>query len=100
METDYQGNSLGFYGSNRVEASQIDLFWRRLFSKEQRENTKNIVPIEYASLDIDGAGFVYAVTAESKNSQYEIKKLHPKGTRQPAGAGGGGHGARRQAEHG
>lgn len=79
METDYQGNSLGFYGSNRVEASQIDLFWRRLFSKEQRENTKNIVPIEYASLDIDGAGFVYAVTAESKNSQYEIKKLDPKG---------------------
>lgn len=43
------GQFRGFTAATGMEASQIDLFWRRLFSKEQRENTKNIVPIEYAS---------------------------------------------------
>lgn len=82
LETDLQGNFLAFFGGNRVDVTQevlVNMFWKRLFSKEQRENMENSVPIEYSSLDIDDRGFLYAVTAESKNSMNEIKKLDPKG---------------------
>jgi len=82
IETDRQGNSRGFYGGNRVDVTAqvlADMFWKRLFSREQREGMNNTVPIEYSSADIDAKGFVYAVTAQSQNSMYEIKKLDPKG---------------------
>jgi len=79
------GKFLGFYGSNKVDVTLSVLtstIWKKfysLFSDTAVENMENIVPIEYSSMTIDKKGFIFAVTATSENSMYEIKKLDPKG---------------------
>ena len=79
------GTFLGFYGSNRVDVTLkviTEMFWKKfysLFSDTATDNMIKIVPIEYSSVTINEKGFLYAVTSDSLNSMYEIKKLDPKG---------------------
>jgi len=85
IEMDRNGNFLGFYGSNRVDVTLrvvTEMFWKRIYaliSEQAIDSMIRIVPTEYSSIDISERGFIYAVSADSMNSMFEIKKLNPKG---------------------
>ncbi len=85
LELDPDGGFIGYFGSNRVDVTLkviTEMFWKRfyaLFSDKAAENMIKIVPIEYSSVTRNSRGFLYAVTSDSLNSMYEIKKLDPKG---------------------
>lgn len=85
IEMSPDGTFLGYFGSNRVDVTLkviTELFWKKffsLFSDTATENMIKIVPIEYSSIDMNSRGFIYAVTSDSLNSMFEIKKLDPKG---------------------
>lgn len=75
----YDGKFLGYFGSNRVELSfsQIrDLFWRKFFSKKQKEAMLRYVPVEYSNVYIGEDNFKYVTVRHSPNSLNEIKKLN------------------------
>ncbi len=74
LEFDQKGSFQGFVGAPKVTPSVAEIFWRRLFTKEQREQSALILPVEYVTLDIDHEGFMMAATAS------EIKRLNPGGS--------------------
>lgn len=85
IEMDQKGKFLGFFGSNKVDVTLsviTEVFWKKFFSTfsdKAADTMLKIVPIEYSSIDMNEKGFIYAVTGQSMNSMYEIKKLNPKG---------------------
>ena len=79
---DSEGNMIGYYSANTIQASLSIIaaqFWRKIFSDEQQNSIKQIVPVEYSSLDVDKEGFIYTTTSNVENSTFEIKKLNPYG---------------------
>ncbi|MDD5603904.1 MAG: hypothetical protein PHG48_07535 [Eubacteriales bacterium] len=78
MELDFNGEFFGFVGSNKVTFSAADLFWKRIYTKEQRDKMIQFIPIEYTNFCLDINGFMYAVTATDANNT-PIKKLNPSG---------------------
>lgn len=82
LSLDAQGRFLQYFGSNRVEMTAqmlIDLFWKRILSREQRERMASFVPIEYSNAFIDRDDFIYATVVKSTNSYNELKKLNALG---------------------
>jgi DNA-binding beta-propeller fold protein YncE len=85
IELSPEGLFLGYFGSNRVDVTLkviTEMFWKKffsIFSKTTTDSMIKIVPIEYSSIDMNSKGFIYAVTSDSMNSMYEVKKLDPKG---------------------
>ena len=65
MQFTEDGRFLGFYGSNTVSASLIDMIWKEIMTEEQTEKLVQFVPIEYTNLSLDNKGFIYAVTKAS-----------------------------------
>ncbi|WP_219835409.1 YIP1 family protein [Paenibacillus sp. R14(2021)] len=78
MEFDADGGFNGFIGTNRVKFSPVDLFWKRISTKAQRQQMEQFIPLEFNNLDIDGDGFIYTSTSE-ENSDRPIKRLNPSG---------------------
>ncbi len=79
---DAEGNMIGYYSANTIQASLSVIaaqFWRKIFSDEQQNSIKQIVPVEYSSLTVDKDGFIYTTTSNTENSTFEIKKLNPYG---------------------
>ncbi len=77
VQFDMEGNFTNFFGSNRVAASlQVlaNLFWRKLFTSEQKERTQLSLPTDYSSVALDSEGFVYTTTARSPTNTNQIKK--------------------------
>ncbi|GIP27560.1 hypothetical protein J23TS9_26900 [Paenibacillus sp. J23TS9] len=79
MEFDSDGGFNGFIGTNRVKFSPVDLFWKRISTKAQREQMQQFIPIEFNNLDVDDSGFIYTSTSE-ENSEQPLKRLNPSGT--------------------
>lgn len=91
---DSEGVFEGFIGAQKVQASAIELFWRKFMTKEQLARSKAVVPVSYNNLAIDKKGFIYVTSASiepytlqqlilsrSTSSPYcPIKKLNPSGT--------------------
>lgn len=80
---DINGDFLGFYGANRVEAtSQIILnaFWNTIATEEQRSRSTKTTPIGFSNFDIDDDGFIYTVTESTEVKTDNVKKLNPRGT--------------------
>ncbi len=76
------GSFSGYYGSNRVEVSlQLisDLFWRRFFTREQRDAMARYVPIEYSNVFVCSDDFKYVTVRHSQNSVDQIRKLNNQG---------------------
>lgn len=76
------GEMIGYFSANTVQPSFSVIaaqFWRKIFSDEQQDRIKQIVPIEYSSITMDNDGFIYTVTKSTENSTFEIKKLNPYG---------------------
>jgi len=78
IEFDADGTFTGFIGTNRVKFNPIDLFWKRISTKAQREQMQQFVPIEFNNLDLDDDGFIYTTTSE-ENSDTPMKRLNPSG---------------------
>lgn len=76
------GGMIGYFSANTIQASLSVLaaqFWRKIFSEEQQNNIKQIIPVEYSSLTMDSEGFIYTTTKKTEDSTLEIKKLNPYG---------------------
>lgn len=76
------GKMVGYYSANTIQASVAVIaaqFWRKIFSDEQQDSIKQIIPVEYSSLAVDKEGFIYTTTNNTENSTFEIKKLNPYG---------------------
>lgn len=78
MEFDDEGQFIGFIGTNRVKFSPIDLFWKRISTKAQRQQMEQFIPLEFNNLDLDEDGFIYTSTSE-EDSNRPIKRLNPSG---------------------
>ncbi|HOB08035.1 MAG TPA: YIP1 family protein [Limnochordia bacterium] len=72
------GEFTGFVGAPKVKRSALELFWSYLQSEEQRRRSQLYLPIEYASIDVDKEGFIYAVVAGPAEDE-ALKKLNPAG---------------------
>lgn len=76
------GEFTGFFGSNKVELSAGDqflLFWKELFTQEQRDAMIRFVPVEFSNVYIDAEDCVYTSTRKTSSSKDELKKLNALG---------------------
>lgn len=79
---DADGNMIGYCGTNKIQPTAeilVAMFWRRIFSQDQQDNIKQIIPVEFSSVAMDKEGFVYTTTKSTDTSQFEIMKLNPSG---------------------
>ncbi len=72
------GNFTGFFGTIEVKISAWDMFWRKIASKAEKENSRRFIPTEFTGIDIDEDGFVYATNIDSQGIQ-GVKRLNPRG---------------------
>lgn len=80
---DLEGEFLGFYGANRVEATSeiiMNAFWNTIASEAQRDRMTKTTPIGFTNFDIDDDGFIYTVTESSDVRTDTVKKLNPRGS--------------------
>jgi sugar lactone lactonase YvrE len=78
MQFDSDGTFLGFLGSNMVNPSPFELIWKRILSKQQKEQMTRLIPLEYTNVTMDKTGFLYVVT-QATNEANKVKKLSPDG---------------------
>lgn len=78
MEFDSDGQFQGFLGSNRVQFSLVDYFWKQLATDAQREAQVLFIPEEFNNLDIDQLGFIYTVTSQEE-AEEPIKRHNAEG---------------------
>ncbi|MGN0642676.1 MAG: hypothetical protein ACI4JJ_05970 [Huintestinicola sp.] len=80
---DINGEFLGFFGANRVEATAeiiMNAFWNTISTEEQRTLSTKTTPIGFSNFDIDDDGFIYTVTESKDVETDKVKKLNPEGT--------------------
>ncbi|WP_051250454.1 hypothetical protein [Paenibacillus harenae] len=78
IEFDSVGDFTGFIGTNPVQFDPVDLFWKTVSTKEQREKMIRFVPIEFNNVDVDADGFIFTTTAD-KQTLVPVKRLNPSG---------------------
>lgn len=79
---DYQGDFLGYFGSNRVEVTAqllVDRFWKRILPKEQRDRLASYIPVEFTNFAIDSENFIYTVTEYTGSNYNMVRKINPMG---------------------
>lgn len=77
-----EGQFMGYFGSNRVERNMrllMDKFWKKLLSKEQKQNLPKYIPVEYTNFDIDKENFIYTCTDNSNYVDNIVRKINPMG---------------------
>lgn len=62
IKYEYDGTFSGFYGASEVVYNALDMLWKKLATRAQREQMENFVPTEYSNCYLDREGFVYATT--------------------------------------
>jgi len=79
------GRFAGFLGATPVTFNWTDYIWKRLATRQQREQMESFVPTEYDNLYMDYEGFIYVCTTNvSVSSLYSgqtdaIRKLNMMG---------------------
>lgn len=79
---DAKGNFTGYYGANRVEATDavVKRYLRNLFSaQEMLDRTQKSVPSAFTNFDLDADGFVYTVSSSSTQVTDRVKKVNAAG---------------------
>lgn len=74
------GTFIKFIGSNKVELSNIDKFWRKFINEQVLDELDQKIQANFSSITVDEAGFIYTVTdniAVSKANQ--VQKFNAKG---------------------
>ncbi len=80
---DLNGEFLGFYGANRVEATPeiiANAFWNTFRTEAQADRSTRSTAIGFTNFDIDDEGFIYTVTESSEVRTDTVKKLNPRGS--------------------
>jgi hypothetical protein len=77
MEFNADGTFTSFIGANRVRVDPVELFWKRISTREQRSRMVLFVPTEFTNLDINDEGFIYATNGDQWGDM--IKKLNAHG---------------------
>lgn len=75
VEIDRNSNFKKFVGTNKVEISAIESFWRKL--SNTKSSKKRYIPTEFSSFSVDSSGFVYA-TNKSLGAK-PVQKFNYKG---------------------
>jgi len=65
-----------FFGSNRVEVNPVELFWKRVLTREQRSQLALFIPIEYRNVATDKDGFIYGCVRAWSD---QVKRLNALG---------------------
>ena len=73
------GEFLSFFAGNKVTSSAWDLFWRRFSTKQQRKTMLQLIPQDFASIDMDKEGF-FLITTYTAVSESMVKRVNPGGT--------------------
>jgi len=68
MEFDAAGDFSGYIGANRVNFSLVDMVWRTLSTRAQRERMALFIPTEYNNMTLDRKGFIYTTTSTFSES--------------------------------
>lgn len=76
FETD--GQFSGFFGTINVSLSLWEKFWKKVATKEERENQTLYIATEFTGMDIDEDGFVYATNIDEAGEQ-GVRRLNPRG---------------------
>lgn len=76
FETD--GQFSGFFGTINVTLSLWEKFWKKIATKEERENQQLYIATEFTGIDIDKSGFVYATNIDEAGEQ-GVRRLNPRG---------------------
>lgn len=79
---DSEGEFIGYYGANRVEATAdvlANYFWNAILSDEARAKRRRSVPAGFSNFDIDDEGFIYTSTQSTTQTTDLVKKLNPGG---------------------
>ncbi len=76
IQFNVEGKFERFFGSNRVEVNPIDLFWRRVLTRRQRQQLALFIPIEYRNITTDKDGFIYGCVRAYYN---QVKRLNALG---------------------
>ncbi len=84
MEFSETGVFQGYLAAGKVNYSALELFWRKISTKEQEGRMQQFVPIEYNNLDLDADGFLYATMGAQDASVVESEIQARKGTEQGA----------------
>jgi len=71
-----EGKFERFFGSNRVEVNPIELFWKRILTRRQRQQLALFIPIEYRNIATDKDGFIYGCVRAWNN---QVKRLNALG---------------------
>lgn len=76
FETD--GQFSGFFGTINVTLSLWEKFWKKIATKEEREQQQLYIATEFTGIDIDENGFVYATNID-ENGEQGVRRLNPRG---------------------
>jgi len=80
MELTPEGEFRGFMGAPSVNPSWWDYFWSLIYSAEQRKRTRDFLPTEYSSMDLDSEGFIYTTISGGEIiPEQRIRRLSPVG---------------------
>lgn len=74
-----EGEFTSFFGSPPVQvtaAQLLDRMWKRLLSKEARNNMARYVPVSFTNLDMDEKGFIYTCSSYTNNRKEQLRKLN------------------------
>lgn len=72
------GKFIGFVGSIPVTASPLEIFWKKILSKEQTSKLSQFVPVSYTNIFLDSEEFMYTVSLSDTLSE-PIRRLNPGG---------------------
>lgn len=78
VQLSLDGQFVGFVGSNYATANWYEQFWQSIMSDEQNSKRLAFIPMEYANICLDDAGFLYVVTSVS-DVENPIRRLNPSG---------------------
>lgn len=74
---EYDGTFAGFYGASEVVYDAMDMIWKKLATRAQREQMVQFVPTEYSNAYMDSHGFIYAVTKTFNEWDLKSDKAKP-----------------------
>lgn len=78
MVFESEGNFTGFFGTINVQLSLWEKFWKRIATKEERQNQQLYIATEFTGMDVDEHGFVYATNIDETGEQ-GVRRLNPRG---------------------
>ena len=73
------GDFVTFFAANKVTSDAWDLFWRNFSTKKQRKTMTQLIPQDFASIDIDRHGFMLISTYTPVNNSM-VKRVNSGGS--------------------